>query len=67
MGAATSHWQACAEFFPSTGEMVALSASVQSISNQEIAEQLCLALNTEKRHAYNLYAKLDVKTRTQAA
>jgi len=35
-------------------------------SNQEIAAQLYLALNTVKRHAYNIYAKLEVTKRTQA-
>jgi hypothetical protein len=35
-------------------------------SNQEISAQLFLALNTVKRHAYNIYAKLEVKKRTQA-
>ncbi|GAP15715.1 ATP-dependent transcriptional regulator [Longilinea arvoryzae] len=35
-------------------------------SNREISAQLYLALNTVKRHAYNIYAKLDVNNRTQA-
>jgi ATP/maltotriose-dependent transcriptional regulator MalT len=43
-----------------------LSLIAQGKSNQEIAEELFLALNTVKRHAYNIYAKLDVKKRTQA-
>jgi ATP/maltotriose-dependent transcriptional regulator MalT len=38
----------------------------QGKSNQEIAEELFLALNTVKRHSHNIYAKLDVKKRTQA-
>ena len=35
-------------------------------TNQEIADQLFLALPTIKTHASNLYMKLDVKNRTQA-
>jgi DNA-binding CsgD family transcriptional regulator len=35
-------------------------------SNQEIADQLFLSLNTVKTHCSNLFLKLDVKRRTQA-
>jgi ATP/maltotriose-dependent transcriptional regulator MalT len=35
-------------------------------SNQEIADELFLALDTVKRHINNLYGKLDVNRRTQA-
>ena len=35
-------------------------------SNQEISAQFYLTLNTVKRHAYNIYAKLEVNKRTQA-
>lgn len=35
-------------------------------SNQEIADRLFLSLNTVKSHSSNLFAKLDVKRRTQA-
>jgi LuxR family maltose regulon positive regulatory protein len=35
-------------------------------SNREISAQLYLALNTVKRHAYNIYTKLEVKKRTHA-
>jgi LuxR family maltose regulon positive regulatory protein len=35
-------------------------------SNQEIADELFLALNTVKRHGNNLYGKLGVKSRAQA-
>jgi LuxR family maltose regulon positive regulatory protein len=35
-------------------------------SNQEISAELYLALNTVKRHAYNIYTKLEVRKRTQA-
>lgn len=50
----------------STREMEVLTLIAAGKTNQEIAEQLYLALNTVKRHAYNIYAKLDVKKRTQA-
>ena len=35
-------------------------------TNQEIADQLFVALSTVKRHASNIYIKLDVKNRMQA-
>ncbi|NSW52639.1 MAG: hypothetical protein HPY85_09065 [Anaerolineae bacterium] len=35
-------------------------------SNQEIADQLFIALDTVKRHANNIYGKLSVKRRAQA-
>lgn len=35
-------------------------------TNQEIANQLFISLNTVKTHSSNLFAKLDVKRRTQA-
>ncbi|MBP1467965.1 response regulator transcription factor [Candidatus Chloroploca sp. M-50] len=35
-------------------------------SNQEIADELFLALNTVKRHVNNLYGKLGVSRRAQA-
>jgi LuxR family maltose regulon positive regulatory protein len=45
-------------------EVLALIASGKS--NQEISTHLYLALNTVKRHAYNIYTKLEVRKRTQA-
>ncbi|MCE5207450.1 MAG: LuxR C-terminal-related transcriptional regulator [Chloroflexi bacterium] len=47
-------------------EMEVLSLIAEGKSNQEISAQLYLALNTVKRHAYNIYAKLEVRNRTQA-
>lgn len=50
----------------SAREMEVLALIAEGKSNQEISAQLYLALNTVKRHAYNIYAKLEVKKRTQA-
>ena len=54
------------DIFLSAREVQVLSLIAEGKSNQEIAEELVLAVNTVKRHAYNIYAKLDVKKRTQA-
>ncbi|MEZ4961348.1 MAG: LuxR C-terminal-related transcriptional regulator [Saprospiraceae bacterium] len=43
-----------------------LTLMAQGHSNQEIADELCLSLNTVKTHSSNLFIKLDVKRRTQA-
>jgi NarL family two-component system response regulator LiaR len=53
-------------FFLSARETQALLLIAQGKSNQEIAEELVLAVNTVKRHAYNICAKLDLKKCTQA-
>lgn len=50
----------------SARELEVLALIAAGKSNQEIAAQLYLALNTVKRHAYNIYSKLDVTKRTQA-
>ena len=47
-------------------ECEVLSLMSQGLSNQEIANQLYLSLNTVKTHGSNLFLKLDVKRRTQA-
>jgi DNA-binding NarL/FixJ family response regulator len=36
-------------------------------SNQEIADELCITLNTAERHVANIYRKLHVRSRTHAA
>jgi LuxR family maltose regulon positive regulatory protein len=38
----------------------------QGLSNQQIADELVIALNTVKRHTSSIYGKLGVKSRTQA-
>jgi LuxR family maltose regulon positive regulatory protein len=50
----------------SAREMEVLALIADGKSNQEISAELYLALNTVKRHAYNIYAKLEVKKRTHA-
>jgi LuxR family maltose regulon positive regulatory protein len=50
----------------SAREIEVLALIAEGKSNQEISAELYLALNTVKRHAYNIYAKLEVKKRTQA-
>lgn len=47
-------------------ELEVLQLMAQGLSNQEIAEQLFVSLNTIKTHISNLFAKLEVKRRTQA-
>ena len=36
-------------------------------SNREIGRQLVIAESTVKRHVYNIFGKLNVRNRTQAA
>lgn len=50
----------------SARELEVLSLIAEGKSNDEIAGQLYLALNTVKRHASNIYDKLEVKKRTEA-
>jgi LuxR family maltose regulon positive regulatory protein len=52
--------------FLSARELEVLSLIAAGKSNEEIAAQLYLALNTVKRHASNIYDKLEVKKRTEA-
>jgi LuxR family maltose regulon positive regulatory protein len=50
----------------SAREIEVLALIAEGRSNQEISSQLFLALNTVKRHTYNIFAKLEVEKRTQA-
>jgi LuxR family maltose regulon positive regulatory protein len=50
----------------SAREMEVLALIAEGKSNQEISAQLYLAINTVKRHVYNIFAKLEVEKRTQA-
>ncbi|MFN3968075.1 response regulator transcription factor [Flavobacterium sp.] len=47
-------------------ELEVLTLMAKGLSNQEIAEQLFVSLNTIKTHSAKLFEKLEVKRRTQA-
>ena len=47
-------------------ELEILSLMSKGHSNQEIAEKIFVSISTVKSHNQNLFAKLDVKRRTQA-
>ena len=63
-------------FFPNDNEIEKLGISKRELqvlqlisagySNQEIADQLFVSLNTVKTHSSNLFGKMEVKSRTQA-
>ena len=48
-------------------ELETLRLMAQGLTNQEIAEALTLSVNTIKTHARNIYGKLGVSNRTEAA
>ncbi len=47
-------------------ELEILQLIAEGLTNQEVADRLYLSLHTVKVHARNIYAKLGVKSRTQA-
>lgn len=47
-------------------ELEILQALARGASNQQIAEEFVLSLNTVKRHVSNIMAKLSANNRTQA-
>lgn len=47
-------------------ELAILQLIASGLSNQEIADQLCLSVNTVKSHAWNINGKLGTERRTQA-
>lgn len=65
-GSVSTHLEDGLPISLSAREMEVLALIAQGKSNQEISAELYLALNTVKRHAYNIYSKLEVKKRTQA-
>jgi ATP/maltotriose-dependent transcriptional regulator MalT len=48
-------------------ELEVLRLLAVGLSNKEIAETLVIAASTVKQHLKNIYSKLDVHNRTQAA
>ncbi len=50
----------------SRSELSVLILMARGLSNQEIADELVISVGTAKWHAHNIYAKLGVKSRTQA-
>ena len=54
------------KFGISNRELEVLQLMATGLSNQEIAGQLFVSLNTIKTHSSNLFLKMDVKRRTQA-
>ena len=47
-------------------ELEVLQLIARGASNPEIAEELVLAVETVKRHVYNIFSKLGAKNRIQA-
>jgi LuxR family maltose regulon positive regulatory protein len=47
-------------------ELQVLHLLVQGVSNQEIAQELVIALDTVKRHVGHIFSKLGVNNRVQA-
>ena len=66
----SAHFLANEEALKETGisqrELEVLQLMAAGKSNQEIADQLFVSLNTVKTHLKNLFEKLDVGRRTQA-
>lgn len=48
-------------------EVDVLNLIAKGCSNQEISDKLCISLNTVKTHIKNIFQKLEVEDRTQAA
>lgn len=57
---------AATELGLSKRELEVLALMAAGLSNQEIAEQLFVSLNTIKTHSSNVFLKLEVQRRTQA-
>lgn len=47
-------------------ELAVLKLIANGLSNQEIADELCVALTTVKAHNYSIFSKLNVRKRFQA-
>lgn len=51
----------------SSREMAVVRLVVAGMSNKEISDELFISTNTVKAHLYNIYKKIDVSNRLQAA
>ena len=60
------HKEVQKQFALSNREMEVLEGIAEGLSNQQIALKLFVSESTIKTHTSNLFAKLDVKRRTQA-
>jgi len=67
---ATGEFERSAQALEDTGlsnrELEVLELMAKGLSNQEMAEQLFVSLNTIKTHNSKILSKMDVKRRTQA-
>ena len=69
MGETAARTQPCTQLLSeplSTRELEVLKLIEAGCSNQGIADELVISITTVKRHISNIYAKLGVKSRTQA-
>ncbi len=51
----------------SARELEVLQLLAEGLTNQEVAQRLCVTLHTVKSHTLNIYGKLGVHSRRQAA
>ena len=52
---------------PTSRELLVLALTSAGFSDREIAEKLCVAMNTVQNHVLNIRYKLDAKNKAQAA
>ncbi len=64
---AASNGRSCDQFGLSEREVEILGAAARGLSNRAIAKELWLSDQTVKFHLRNIYRKLDVNNRTEAA
>ena len=62
----TVNEQALSDLGVSKRELEVLQLMAEGLSNQEIAKQLFVSLNTIKTHSSKIFEKMDVQRRTQA-